>query len=244
MIVWGLNQGITKIIKMTDTIARIKIKGKNYETFVDLDKALQLKQGKPVSIDNIMVVDKIFYDSKKGLHVSSGDLKNAFGTDSVGVIVEKMIKQGEIQVPKEHKDKERENKKKQIIDFLSRYAFDPRTDKPHTPERISNAIEEAGINIDNKPVEQQISKIIEKIKEILPIKIQSKKLKLKIPPVYTGRVYGLVQEYKEKEEWLSNGSLNIVINLPLGLQEEFYDKLNAITHGSVVSEEIKEGTKE
>jgi len=228
---------------MTDIIARIKIKGKHYEVLVDVDKALQLKQGKTVSIENVLTIDKIFYDYKKGLNVSDSDLQTAFGTSDIKTAAEKIIKQGEIQIPKEYRDKERGDKKKQIVDFLSRYAIDPRTDKPHTPERISAAIEEAGINIDGKPVEQQISGALLKLKEILPIKIQTKKLKLRIPAEHTGRVYGLISEYKENENWLANGDLECTINLPLGLQEDFYDKLNGITHGSAISQEIKEGEK-
>jgi len=140
----------------------------------------------------------------------------------------------------EYKDKEREGKKKQIIDFLARHSVDPRTDSPHTAERIASAIDEAGVNIENKPVEQQISKVIEKIKPVLPIKIKTKKLKIRIPAEHTGRVYGLITEYKESENWLSNGELEATINLPVGLQEGFYDKLNSITHGSAITQEIKE----
>lgn len=225
---------------MANIIARIKIKGKNYEILVDVDKALQLKQGKPVSTENILAVNKIFYDSKKGLNVSDKDLEEAFGTSDIGKIAEKIIKSGELLVPKEYRDRERQDKKKQIVDFLSRHAIDPRTEKPHTSDRISAALDEAGINIDNRPMEQQITKIIEKIKEVLPLKIQTKRLKLKIPSEHTGRVYGLLSEYKESENWLSNGDLECIVNVPVGLQEDFYDKLNAITHGSAISEEIKE----
>jgi ribosome maturation protein Sdo1 len=63
--------------------------------------------------------------------------------------------------------------------------------------------------------------------------------KLKIPPQFTGQAYGIINEYKEKEDWLPDGSLKVIVNIPVGLQMEFYDKLNAITHGSVLSEEIK-----
>lgn len=223
---------------MTDVIARIKVKGKHYEIFVDVEKALQFKKGSG-NIDNVLSTNKVFYDSKEGLHVSDSDLMNAFGTADIKKIAEKIIKQGEIQIPKEFKDKERGDKKKQIIDFLSRYAIDPRTDNPHTIERISSAIDEAGVSIDNKPIEQQITKIIEKVKTILPIRIKTKKLKLRIPSEHTGRVYGILSEYKENENWLPNGDLECVVNIPVGLQEGFYDKLNSITHGSAISQEIK-----
>ena len=42
------------------------------------------------------------------------------------------------------------------------------------------------------------------------------------------------------EEWLGNGDLKVVVNVPAGLQMEFYDKINAATQGSVLSEEVKE----
>jgi len=224
---------------MTNVIARIKIKGKNYEILVDVEKALQLKKGAG-NIENVLAIEKIFYDSKKGLNVSDKDLEGAFGTSDIKKIAEKIIKQGEVQIPKEYKDKERENKKKQIVDFLARYAIDPRTNMPHTAERMSSAVDEVGINIDNRPAEQQITDIIEKIKKVLPIKIKTKKLRLRIPAEHTGRVYGLISDYKESENWLSNGDLECVINLPIGLQDDFYDKLNAITHGSVITQEMKE----
>ena len=229
---------------MTDVIAKTRIKGKNYETLVDLDKALQFKKGQG-EIEGVVIVGEIFHDSKKGLHVSESDLKDAFGTSEINGVVEKIIKQGEIQIPKEYRDQEREGKKKQIIDFLARHALDPRTGNPHTAERISSAIDEAGVSIDNnKSMEQQLFKVIEKIKEVFPIKIQSKKLKLRIPAEHTGRVYGLITDYKETENWLSNGDLEVIINLPVGLQDDFYDKLNDVTHGSVMSEEIKEDAGE
>ncbi len=224
---------------MTDVIARIKVKGKHYEIFVDVEKALQFKKGSG-NIDNALSTNKIFYNSKEGLHVSDSDLMNAFGTSDIKKIAEKIIRQGEIQVPKEYKDKERENKKKQIVDFLARYAIDPRTNLPHTAERMSSAVDEAGINIDNRPIGQQITEAIEKIRKILPIKIKTKRLKLRVPAEHTGKVYGLISEYKESENWLSNGDLECMISLPVGLQEDFYDKLNEITHGSAITQEIKE----
>ena len=80
-----------------------------------------------------------------------------------------------------------------------------------------------------------------KLKEILPIKIETKKIKLTIPAKYTGQVYGMLHEYKEKEEWLSNGNLQAVLNIPAGLLMDFYDKINSATHGAIQSEELKEG---
>jgi ribosome maturation protein SDO1 len=224
---------------MTNVPAKLTIKGKRFEVLVDVEKAMQFRQGKPVSMANILATDSVFYDIKKGLKASESDLVAVFGSADAKVAAERIIKNGEIEVPAEFRDKAREDRIKQVIDFLSRNALDPTTGKPHTASRIQSALEQAGINVDNRPVEEQIPKILDKLRPIIPIKIETKKIEVRIPAVHTGKVYGLVQEYKEKEEWLNNGDLMVIVNLPAGMQMSFYDKLNAVTHGSAIVQEIK-----
>ena len=82
--------------------------------------------------------------------------------------------------------------------------------------------------------------LIHKLKEIMPIRIETKRIKLTVPAQYTGQVYGIINYYKESENWLANGSLQATLNVPAGLLLDFYDKLNSITHGAAQSEEIKQ----
>ncbi len=224
---------------MVNTVARLKVRGKNFEIVVDLDSALKLKEGQG-SIHETLAIDAIFTDSKKGMHASEQDMKEAFGTTDLYAIAERIVKEGEILLPAEYREKEREEKIKQVVDFLARHATDPRTGTPHTPERIKRAIEEAGVNIENRPIEEQIPKIIEQLSKVLPIKLEIKKLEIIIPPMYVGKVYGVLQQYKENEEWLDDGSLKCVVAVPTGLQSEFYDKLNKLTDGTAVTKEVKE----
>ena len=71
-----------------------------------------------------------------------------------------------------------------------------------------------------------------------------KKVKIKVPAIHTGKVYGVINQYKEQENWLGDGGLEVVVNVPSGLIIDFYDKLNAVTHGSALTEEIREEVKE
>jgi len=82
--------------------------------------------------------------------------------------------------------------------------------------------------------------LIAKLKTIIPIKIETKRIKITIPAQYTGQVYGHLQDNKEKEEWLPNGDLQVILNMPAGLLMDFYDKINSLTHGAVQSEEMPE----
>ncbi len=223
---------------MAEVTAKIKIKGKSYEILVDVDKALQFKKGRG-KVDDALIGEAVFHNIKAGDRAGEDDLEEAFNTTELRKIAEKIIKSGEIAVPAEYLNKERQEKLKQVVDFLVKNAINPSTGNPYTPTRIEDALKEAGINVENKPVEAQISGILEKLRTILPIKIETKKLRVLIPAIYTGQVYGLVNEHKEKENWLDNGDLQIVINIPAGLQMDFYDKLNAVAHGSAIVEEIK-----
>ncbi len=224
---------------MTQTTARIKQAGKHFEIIVDLDRALKFKKGQSTSMD-FLESDVIFTDSKKGFRAPEKDLKEAFGTSDTVAIAGKIVKSGEILLTQEHRDEERDKKFKQVVDFLSRNAVDPKTGNPHTPERIKTALEQSGVNVKNTSIESQIPEIIEKISAILPIKMETKRIKILVPAIHTGKAYGVFSQYKEKENWLSNGDLEVIVNIPAGLLMDFYDKLNSITHGSAITEEIKE----
>jgi len=221
-----------------NTLARIKKTGKNFEIIVDLDDAFKFKKGEISFIE--AEGDKVFTDSKKGQVPSSADLRQAFGTTDINEIVQKIVKEGEVQLTQEHRGAEQEQKFKQVVDFLSRNAVDPQTKNPHTPERIKNALEQAHINIKNTPIENQIKEIVEEISKIIPIKLETKKVKITIPAIYTGKAYGLVTPYKGEENWLDNGDLQVIVSVPSGIIIDFYDKLNSVTHGAALTEEIKE----
>ena len=221
------------------TKARYRQKGKNFEIIVDLDKALAFKKGVG-SAGSFLEADNVFYDSKKGLVVSGKDLEEAFGTTDINSVAEKIVKNGEVLTTQEHRDEEREKKIKQVLDFLTVNAFDPQTGHPHTSERIKSALDQAQVNITNAPVETQVKEIVEKLSPILPIKLETKKVKVTVPAMHTGRAYGIFNQYKDKENWLSNGDLEITVDIPSGLIMDFYDKLNSITHGAALTEEVKE----
>jgi ribosome maturation protein SDO1 len=223
---------------MANTIARIKQAGKHFEIIVDLDEALKFKKGEVNSIE--AEGDKIFTDSKKGNIASSSDLQDAFQTTDIQQIIEKIIKSGEVLLTQEHRDADQDKKFKQVVEFLVTNTIDPQSKNPHTAERIKSALEQAHVNIKNGPVENQIKEIISEISKIIPIKLETKKVKATIPAAHTGKVYGLITQYKEQETWLGNGDLEVILSVPSGIIMDFYDKLNSMTHGAAVTEEIKE----
>ena len=85
-----------------------------------------------------------------------------------------------------------------------------------------------------------MQEIINELRKIIPIKIETKKVKITIPAMQTGKVYGMINQYKEQEKWLDDGSLEVIVSVPAGIIIDFYEKLNSVTQGSALTEEIRE----
>ncbi len=165
---------------------------------------------------------------------------SAFGTTDIQEVINQIVKNGEVLLTQVHRDEKREKKVKQVVDFLSSNAVDPQTGNPHTGERIKNALDQSNVNIKNIPIESQISDILAEISKVIPIKLDTKRVKIIVPAIHTGQVYGVISQYKEEENWLDDGSLEVTVKVPSGIIMDFYDKLNSVTHGSAVTEEIRE----
>ncbi|MCK5449581.1 ribosome assembly factor SBDS [Candidatus Pacearchaeota archaeon] len=222
---------------MVDTVARIKKEGKHFEILVDLDEAMKVKKGEG-NLDVAVLTNAVFHNLKSGEHASENELRDAFGSKDFLTVAEKIIRNGEVVRTTDSIKAEHEQKYKQVVDFLSRNAVSAEG-RPYTPDRIMKALEEAKVSVKNKPIESQVSEIIDQLSKVLPIKIELKKVRLTIPAIHTGRAYGIVKEFMVEEKWENNGNLDVVVEMPTALIFDFYDRINGATHGSVLSEELK-----
>ena len=219
-------------------IARIKSHGKHFEIFVATEKAYEFKKTGKGIITNILENPAIFSDIKKGIKVKESELEEVFGTSDVYKIAEKIIKDGEIQLPTTYREKERDMKYKQIVDWLASSCSNAQG-LPYTPDKIKSALAQVGAKIEeSRPAEEQALAILKLIQKIIPIKLTMKRIAIKIPSQFTGKIYGSLKDFILKEEWLSDGSLSVVVEIPLKLQSDFYDKLNAVTHGAAITQEM------
>ncbi len=223
-------------------IARLKTHGQNFEILVDCSNALALREGKTFDMRDVLAAMKIFSDAKKGMEASENAMKQIFGTGDVEEVAKTIIHRGEIQLTQEYREKLREEKRKQIITIIHRNGVDPKTHLPHPPQRIENAFIEAKFHVDEfKSVHEQVQEALKKLRPILPIKFEVKEIAIKIPPEYAPKCYTIVKTFGTllREEWQSNGYWVAVVELPGGIENDFYDKLNKICHGNVESKVLK-----
>lgn len=216
-------------------IARLNIKGKKFEILVDADKAYAYKEGKSLSIHDVIVGDYIYKDAKKGLKASPEELEQIFGTTDIYKIAEKILKEGELQLTTEQRRQLLEAKKKQIIYYIAKSAIDPKTKTPIPQSRIEKALEEAKVSIDPyKSVEEQIPAIIRALSKVIPIKLARALLGITIPAEYAGKVATHIMKLGEvkRSVWASDGALILELEIPAGLQNEVIDQVNRLTKGN------------
>jgi len=222
-------------------VAHIEIKGERFEILVDGDQAYSYKEGRKKDFDNVLMVEEVFTNAKKAERPTKEQLKKAFGMDDMVGIAKTIIEKGEVQITTERRKKMVEERGKKIIAILSRECIDPRTGAPHPPQRIEGAMEEARIHLDPfKSAEEQIGEVIEKLKLILPLKFQKVSIAVRVPAHHAQKSYGIFKEYGvQKEEWQKDGSLIILVEIPAGVQDEFYNRINKMTGGEVETKLIK-----
>jgi len=217
------------------TIARFTKDNEHFEVLVKPEKALDYRMGKMSAITEVLVAETIFSDANKGIKVSEEALRKAFGTTEPLKVAEVILKRGTIQLTTEQRRKMIEDKKKQIIAFISRQCVDPRTNLPHPPLRVEQAMEQIHYSIDPfKPVEEQAKEIIKLLRSILPLKMEQVSVGARIPAEYAAKAYGTVKGFGtiRREEWRSDGSWYGVLEMPAGLYGPFLEKIGEITKGN------------
>jgi ribosome maturation protein SDO1 len=231
------------VVKLEDAVvARYIIKGSHFEILVDPDASQQIKDGKEIDILSYVAIDAVFKDSRKGERASEENLQKMFNTTNFSEIAKRIILNGEIQLTTEQRRKMQENKKKQIVAEIARNAFNPQTKSPHPPQRIEAAIDEARVSIDPfKPVDIQMKTVLDAIRSIIPIKLDKVSVEIKLSAQDVPKVYGEIKSFGTivREEYKSNGSWVGTVELPAGLQTDFYNKLNTKTKGNVETRIIK-----
>jgi ribosome maturation protein SDO1 len=217
------------------TVARLTKDNEHFEILVKPNKALDYRNGKIPGITDVLAAEIIFSDANKGTKVSEEIMHKAFGTIDPLKIADIILKKGTLQLTTDQRRKMVEDKKRQIIDFISRQAVDPKTNLPHPPARIENAMEQIRYPIDPyKPVEEQAKDIVKLLRPILPLKIEQLVVAVKVPAQHASRAYGTIKSFGtlKREEWRSDGSWYGEIEIPAGTYASVLNKLGDVTKGS------------
>ena len=225
--------------------ARLETHGHKFEILVDPDAALKFRSSagkEDLDWDQALASEFVFKDAEKGDQASEHVLQEVFETTNVHTIAKRILLKGEVQLTTEQRRDLTEKKRKMVVATIVRNAINPQTNAPHPPQRIETAMEEAKVHIDPfKPADEQVQMVLNAIKILIPIRFQKVSVAVHLPANEVGKAYGFCRGFGalSKEEWQKDGSWVGVIEMPAGMQPEFYDKLNEKTHGNVETKLIQ-----
>ena len=221
------------------TVVRYSFEGEKFEILVKPDPALDFKLGKKKDISSVLVSDEIYTDSGKGTKPSTEKLLKAFKTEDPAIIAEKILTKGELNLTTDQRRKMIEEKRKQIVEHIAKTYVDPRSHLPHPPLRIEQAMKDARISVDpQKNSDEQIKDIVEKLRSIIPLKSENLKLEIIVPAQYAAQSYSVLKSVGslKKEDWLANGSLKAILEIPAAARPNVIDRLGSITKGTATVE--------
>lgn len=222
-------------------IIRLKTHGEDYEIYVDADKAVKYRGGENIAIEDILAVMQVFKDAKAGEKASDEHLLELFHVSDVNDAIKEILVKGELHLTTEQKRHMHEERRKQVATIIARNAINPQTQTPHPLARIEAAMEEARVEIViSKSANEQVEKVLKALKPIIPIKFEKLQVVIQIPAAYAGKLYHVLREMGEikKEEWVGAEQF-CLMEIPAGLQDELYTKLNGVTHGEVKTKVVK-----
>jgi ribosome maturation protein SDO1 len=224
------------------TVVKYSYEGEKFEILVKPDPALEFKLGKKKDLSSVLVSDDVYTDSSKGTKPSAEKLLKAFKTEDTAEIAQIILQKGDLNLTTEQRRKMVEEKRRQLVEFISKTYVDPRTHLPHPPLRIEQAMKDARISVEpQKNIDEQVKDIVEKLRSIIPLKSENLSLEITIPAQFASQSYAVLKSVGslKNEEWQNNGSLKAILEIPAAARPNVIDRLGSITKGSASVEVIQ-----
>ena len=227
-------------------VARLEKGGLHFEILVDPEVALKFREEKgnmKLDLDDLLAVEGVFVGpARDGAKASNEEMMKTFGTTDVADAVKQLLLKGDLQLTTDQRRRMVERKKRLIIEHIARNAINPQTKAPHPPARIENAMDEARIHLDPfKSVDAQVQDVLKAIRPLIPIRIETIQVAVKIPAAHAGKAQHILHGWGETKQqaWQADGSFIAVVEIPGGMQTDFFNHLNQRTHGDVETRILK-----
>ena len=234
------------MISLDDAVtARLETHGERFEVLVDPDAALAMKRGEfDGELEDVIAARDVFENASRGDRPAEEDLEEVFGTTDPMEIIPEVIERGEIQITAEQRAEMQEQKRRSLVNTITRNAINPQMDDaPHPPERIESALEEAGFTVDPmEPADSQVDDALEALRPVIPIRFEEVTVAVQLPADYAGSGQAQIREFGdlEREEWQADGSWVGVLTFPAGMQNEFYSRVNEVSSGEAETQIVKD----
>lgn len=123
-------------------------------------------------LDEVLQIPSVFLNVSKGQVAPRADLLKSFKTDDTNVIIQEVLKRGDLQVGEKERAHQLESVHRDIASIVAEKCINPETKRPYTTSMIEKALAELHLSIRaNKSPKQQALEAIKLLQErrIIPI---------------------------------------------------------------------------
>ncbi len=226
-------------------LARLESHGARFEILVDPEIALKFKESHgdgDLDIGDLLAAEFVFQDAATGDRASEEDLVKVFGSNDLEACVTRILLKGDLQLTTDQRRRMVDRKRKLLVNTIARNAINPQTGAPHPPARIEAALEEARMHIDPfKSVDAQVQDALKLLRPLLPIRFENVKIAVRLAAEEAGKAHGIIRGFGDlqTEEWQPDGAWVGIIEMPAGMQTEFFAELNKRTAGNADTRVVK-----
>ena len=221
----------------------LKKQGEHFEVLVDFEELEKFrKDPNKISVYDVLSDTKIFKDQKKGEIASDKVLYRVFNAKNEEEMLKEILIEGEVQIPASHKNKQREQKKEQIISYIVENATNPQTQSKFTPTMIESEVSKLKVNIDaHKSTSTQAENIVKILSKTLPISLNKVTLEIKVPSRFVSKFYGPFRKLGiiTKEQFDNHKTQHLHIQICESRLQEVEEQIKNLSKGEAEYRTIK-----
>ncbi|KAK2962430.1 putative Ribosome maturation protein SDO1 like protein [Blattamonas nauphoetae] len=213
-------------------VCQLKRNGVTLEVLCKPGTVAKWKEGN-LGIDNVILSDDIFKNHTKLERASDQDVETGTGHPRGMAAVEFILQNGEIALTTAERREKVEQRRREILGFINSYYVDPSTNLPHPIPRLETAMESFRYIIDPfRDGSEQALEVVEKMRDVLPIRKNVMEGTLFVPHKYLSQCQGIVKKYcdKGREKYDGKGCTMEIGVIP-GNFDRVMAELNKVTHG-------------
>jgi ribosome maturation protein SDO1 len=168
-------------VKLTNvSVVRLKKGGKRFEVACYKNKVLEWRSGVEKDLDNVLQTESIFINVSKGQLAKQDDLLNAFKTSDESLILQEILKNGQLQVGEKERDAVLSNLTRDIATIVSEKCINPSTKRPWPVSTIEQVMSEIHFSVSSKNAKSQALELIKSLQEKQIIPIARAQMRIKI----------------------------------------------------------------
>lgn len=166
------------------SVVRLKKGGKRFEVACYKNKVLEWRSGVEKDLDNVVQTESIFINVSKGQLAKQDDLLKAFKTSDQSLILEEILRKGELQVGEKEREAVLSNLTRDIATIVSEKCINPTTKRPWPVSTIEKLMSEIHFSVSSKNAKSQALDLIKTLqeKQIIPIARAQMRIKISCMP--------------------------------------------------------------